>query len=66
MLTAANLMIHLPPAPSPKHMHALVKVYYIARDKATGQPTQLRVSFMLRCFRIKNNELEVSLGRAEK
>ena len=43
-LAQANLMIHLPPAPSPDQMHAKVKIYYIGMDKMTGQPTQFRVS----------------------
>ena len=44
LMESATLMLHLPPAPSSHHTQATVNVYYVARDKVTGQPVQYRVS----------------------
>jgi len=42
LMESATLMLHLPPAPSSHHTQATVNVYYVARDKVTGQPVQYR------------------------
>ena len=46
-LESASLLLHLPPAPGPHHTHARILVHYLARDKNTGLPTKLIVSFIL-------------------